>query len=194
MNGERQIIRPEVGVPVMVTLDFDEPLETESQFGPQWRYQVNGNTGLLYLPEAAKLAIERAGAAKGNTISLTKTKSGNRNLWKAEIARQEPARSQATARPSSAPPPAREQYAERPTQTAKEESRIKNAARPNDAPSQSWPLAEQLLPFLRAAIIACSQAQKEAQQNGAAQLAEFGTKDVCSLAITLYIQHAKGGR
>lgn len=192
---ERQIIRPELNVPVLFTLDFDEPLQTEGMYGPEWQYKVNADAAIIWLPEAAKIAIDQTGARRGDTVSLTKGKNGRNNTWKAMLAKTDAPRNSGNheMQRRSAPPKSREPRAERPAQPAREESRTQSAARSNDAaPSQSWPLAEQLLPFLRAAIIACSQAEKESQQNGCP--VEFGRDDIRALAITLYIEHRKAAR
>ncbi len=200
--SERQIIKPEVGVPVMVTLDWDTPLPSDGQFGPQWRYVVNDDSAIMYLPEAAKLAIDRSGAKQGDTLSLTKTKNGNRNVWTAELAKSDAPRTQpetgaskAAARPSS---PAAETEVERARRLLAEAEAKEAAAqkqqeekRATETPIQSYPLMEQLLPFLRGAILACQKAEDEAKQNGIE--IKFSSADVQKFATTLFL-NAKGGR
>ena len=203
-KDRREIIRPQLGEAVVVTLSCKEPQEVQGIDGPQWMYSVNANSGMMYASKIGHQAIQASGAQQGDTIRILRS-YGKWDVEIVEIYEDEPTQTAPPnrGRPDSAlqsKPPAN--GAAQPRRSPKEQT----ASRPSyadvmaepvsqaepEAPTQSYPLAEQLLPFLRGAMIACEKAQDEARQNGI-QFVEFGTKDVCSLAITLFIQHAKGG-
>ncbi len=206
--SERNVIELELGKPQLLTLEFDSPIEGENRNGKYFGYKCNGGEDILFLPEAGKAAIDRTEAKRGDTIALTKSKNGRNNIWKAELAQSDAPRKQESRAQTATRQ--QQQLAEHITQSQAQESEVERARRllaeaeakeeaakqqakpPAETPSQSWPLAEQLLPFLRGACIACGQAEKEAHQNGLP--IQFQPEDIRALAITLYIEHRKGGR
>ena len=198
--SERNVIELELGKPQLLTLEFDSPLETAGQYGPRYGYKCN-ETEILFVDEAAKLAIDRTGARRGNTISLLKTKNGRNNVWKAELAKSDSA-SNAYSEPKQAAQPAARAATETEVERARRllaEAEAKEAIaqkqqeqKATERPAQSYPLAEQFLPFLRGAIIATFRAESEAKQNNMA--VEFNSEDIRAFAITLYIEYKKAAR
>jgi len=190
----REIITPEINKPVLFTLDWNSPLESPDKNGnPQWQYKVNGDAGIMWLPEAGKLAIEATGAKKGDTVSLSKSKNGNKNIWEAKLASSDrPAETKAQTTTQGKQASEVEQARAALKEAEERAAAAAEKATSETTPAQSWPLAEQLLPFLRGAIIACSKAEDEAKQNGLA--VKFTSEDTRAFAITLYIEHQKGGR
>jgi hypothetical protein len=177
---QREVLRPEIGRPLIVKLDYSDPVQREGQYGVDYQYTVNDNAGIMWLPKEAKEAIERAGARAGDEIAITKGKQGKRNTWQVDVVEDEPAPAQ---QPRRAPSP----------QTQRQQTRgaAARAAEASDHPGESWPLADTWVMCLRNAAIALTRFRDEAKPQGFEF--EFSSDDVRSLATTTFINFCKQG-
>ena len=69
------ILKPDINVPVLVTLPFGDYKEIEGQYGTQFMYnvQVDGETQTLFADVKLHQAMLTAGLAPGVTMTITKT-------------------------------------------------------------------------------------------------------------------------
>jgi len=113
------ILKPDINVPVTLTVPFGDYKELEGQYGTQFMYnvQVDGETQTLFADVKLHQAMLTAGLAPGVTMTITKTQesfetaSGEQrraNVWSISGGSGTPTAAAALAAPAAAPasPPA----------------------------------------------------------------------------------------
>ena len=168
----REIIRPSFGEPCIVQLSHApaDAIQREGQYGIDFEFHVNSDSGIMWLPPDAKRALEASGATEGDEIAITKIKRGRQTLWAVERVADE------TPRKPAAPPQAKQPAppAATPAPRAAEPAR---------------PAAQMLAAALYSAIDATIAANEYAAHKGLP--IRLGGDDIRSLAITLYIDARK---
>lgn len=194
----REVIRPE-GHPIIVRLDFDEPIQREGRHGIDYQYTVNHDAGIMWLPKEAKQKIDALQAQAGDEISIAKTKRGNKVAWLIERVddetapqpqRQQQQTAQHIGRPSGHQPEATEPVTQRPNGQGPLTTAERQAARPAEQYKTSQrPEAEMLAGALYCAIDAAISAEQYADQRGRAL--KLDNDDIRAMAISLYIDARK---
>ena len=113
------ILKPDINVPVLVTLPFGDYKELEGKYGTQFLYnvQVDGETQTLFADVKLHQAMLTAGLAPGVTMTITKTQESfetaageqrRANVWLISGGSGTPTAAAALAAPAAAPasPPA----------------------------------------------------------------------------------------
>ena len=113
------ILKPDINVPVLVTLPFGDYKELEGKYGTQFLYnvQVDGETQTLFADVKLHQAMLTAGLAPGVTMTITKTQESfetaageqrRANVWSISGGSGTPTAATALAAPAAAPasPPA----------------------------------------------------------------------------------------
>lgn len=180
---QREVIRPGES-PVIVSLKFDEPLEVEGQFGTQFQYActLEGKDAVMWLPREAKLAIENAGAKRGDEIAIAKRKEGRRNVWQVQKVEEEPLPAE-PAQPAAAPHANGNAYRD-----AQPKAEIKSLMPSSEAERErDQELARIAEISMRAAAIAC-------RRTGQEFALEFSAEDVRGYAQSIFnARVGKGG-
>lgn len=113
------ILKPDINVPVTLTVPFGDYKELEGQYGTQFMYnvQVDGETQTLFADVKLHQAMLTAGLAPGVTMTITKTQESfetalgeqrRANVWLISGGSGTPTAAAALAAPAAAPasPPA----------------------------------------------------------------------------------------
>ena len=110
------ILKPDINVPVLVTLPFGDYKEIEGQYGTQFMYnvQVDGETHTLFADVKLHQAMLTAGLAPGVTMTITKTQESfetaageqrRANVWSISGGSGTPTAATALAVPAPTPTP-----------------------------------------------------------------------------------------
>lgn len=77
MPGRREVIRPDYD-PVLITLDKnpDQCTQREGQYGVDYQFIVNSDSGIMWLPKAGRDALIQSGARAGDQVELCKSQRG----------------------------------------------------------------------------------------------------------------------
>lgn len=170
---QRQIIRLQLDVPIVVKLDSKpEGREKDGKYGVDYEYFVNDDRGVLYLPRDARDQLVRCGAQPGDDVQIVKSMRGRASVFSVQVLpdAQEPA-----------PPPPNNVRQLPPARTTN-----------NAQPEQHRPAAQWMTGALCAAIDASMAAANYAKGRG--MELKFNEEDIRSMAATMYIQASKAGR
>lgn len=82
----RQILKPQVDVPLVVRLDKGpEGKETTSRGELQYQYTLNHDECVMWLPPEARTAILRTQAQVGDEIQIVKSLRGRNAIWNVQV-------------------------------------------------------------------------------------------------------------
>lgn len=188
----RQKVTFPPNIPTQIQLASEgEPQENKAG-ETEYRYFLSDHK-IAWLPAEVHAAIQRAGAGEGDTIVVTKQKAGKAApTWAVETYAEEPAaaalRAAETAPASRAPSP-QQQRAAAPQQPAAPQPAAQLAA---DAPELPTTAADQLAAALLIAIDQATEAEAYARRKGLP--VRWTSEDLRCMAITVYLEHARGGR
>lgn len=196
----RQILKPQVDVPMVVLLDKGpEGKETTSQRGDlQYQYTLNNDACVMWLPPEARSAIMRTGAQAGDEIQIVKSLRGKNAIWNVQVV------------PDSAPPPpASRMVAPRPAysngnghsapQQHWENEPQPTTPRPQPAPAQqpatttTYPMEEVMARCLEISARANWRAFQAAKAAGIA-IEGPNWEDVRAAAISIFIERSRNQR
>lgn len=192
MSDRREYVRPKLGEPVIVHISCAQAEEVKTDKGEtEYLYSLNHNKAIMYASRIGHQAIQKSGAQQGDTIRILR----EYGKWNVEVCEDEPAGRPDSALPKAPPqngngnayrePAARRAFAPPDVQAA-----ATRAANMPETPRTVYPLADNFIPFLRSAAIACTEISREAASQG--HKLEFSTRDMAAIASTLFIQYAKG--
>jgi hypothetical protein len=179
MSPSREKVTFDPNVPVTVTLEFDGGKQVQGRYGPQFLYWLDGQRS-MFVDANVHEQIKASGAAAGDTLEITRRKTGRTEEWEVVHIVDEP---QATA-----PPPAtRRQSSPAPAAAAAP------APRPAQQPAPA-PITRATTD-LTAAFCQAIDALTEAREYGrrAGLDLRWDTGDVRAVAISIYIDKCKGG-
>jgi hypothetical protein len=180
-GGKREVIRPDFD-PIVITLDKnpDQCTQREGQYGVDYQYIVNSDSGIMWLPKAGRDALINSGARAGDQVELCKSQRGRVVNYVATLV------SDARETRPSVTPSSSTAFGQRLQETV--------AAAPAQIPappasSEVFPIKEMWAACLRTAIDAMWEAREYAFKR------EFDLdgpswEDVRALAITMYINRA----
>ena len=84
MPARREVIRPEWD-PVIVRLDKGpEGVQREGQYGVDYQYVVNSDSGIMWLPKSGRDALLACGAQAGDEVEICKSKRGAATVYFAQ--------------------------------------------------------------------------------------------------------------
>lgn len=174
--GQREVIRFQPGVPQVVMLSFDEGVQVDGRYGPQWQYFLEGSRIMWVDPEVHE-RIQATGARAGYELAITKHSApGKKTRWEVARLEEEPAEAGSAATPA---PPA-------PTGTAKPEPAApRTINQPPQGSAAPQEAADKLTACLCAAVDAALAAQQYAAQRGLTLA--WSAADIRAMAATLCI-------
>ncbi len=176
-----ELVRFETNVPQVITLKYDDGKDVEGRYGDEVYFTLQDGKA-AYLPPIIREKFAAAGVRRGMPVQITKkeVKTGNRKSiqWQVE-------RVGAGASPSKVAAPASV-----PQQTIQPPTERQAQATTHD--TIGGPALMHLKQALAAAITAAQGAENYAKERNFA--VRFTSEDVRAMALTLFIQFAKGGR
>jgi len=188
----RQILKPQADVPLIVKLDKGpEGKETSSRGELQYMYTLNDDSSVMWLPPEARTALLRTGAQPGDLIEIVKSLRGRTAIWNVQVvpdAQEPPARGMRMLAPRPAP------------ETQPQYSNGRNVQHSNGGSNQPQaqpaknvsPVSQQLADCLRAAIDASMEAQEYAHSLGGEL--HFNEEDIRAMGLSIYIGRQREGR
>lgn len=195
---QREVIKPQVDVPVIVKLDKGpEGQEREGKYGIDYQYTCNDDQAVMWLPKDARDMIVRSGAQAGDLLQIVKTLHGRQSVYSIQVL---PPPTMRNYRVEPATPPLRTNgYANGAPHTNTIEMPRElpaPAAVPATAapapPPQHRPGAQQLQGAICAAIDAAMGSEDYARNKGRALT--FSEESIRAFALTLLIGEQKAGR
>lgn len=197
---QREIIRPQVDVPVIVKLG--QGPEGKEREGPKggidYQYIVNDDAAVMWLPREARDLIVKSGAQAGDLIQIVKTLHGRQAVYSIQVL---PPPTMRNYRVEPATPPLRTNGCANgaPHTTTIEMPRELPAPaappavqQPVQPPPQHRPGAQQLQGAICAAIDAALGGEEYARNKGRALT--FSEESIRAFALTLLIGEQKAGR
>jgi hypothetical protein len=181
---QNEVVRFSPNVPTLVTLKFDDGIETRGKFGPQWQYALDGGK-VMWVDPPVHDQIQQTGARAGDTVCITQRKAGKRSLWEVEVIADEP------QQPPAPPPPA-PRTAAPPTNGHAPAPRAAAAAAPAPAAQPFTAASLELLSAIMAAVEALTEAEAYAAKRG--MPLKFTRDDIRAFSISIYINQTKAGR
>jgi hypothetical protein len=177
-------------VPQEVVLAFDEGKEINGQFGDSVMYTLEGER-VMFVPPIVRDRLDKLGVGRGEPVIICKAEvvNGTRRRVEWKVERGEASESLATAlapRASSAPVPVLVPASAQPKPSTPALQNGNGHALAPAAPAESL-----LESCLVQAMIAAMRAEKAGQGIGCTL--RFNSEDVRAMALTLYIQTARGG-
>lgn len=179
--GVAEVVRFETNIPQVITLKYDDGKDVAGRYGDEVFYTLADGKG-VYVPPIVRDKLTQAGVRRGTPVQITKkeVKTGNRRSIQWEVERVG-----AGAQPSKveAPAPVHQQTIQPPAE---------RQAQATTHDTIGGPALVQLKQALAAAITAAQGAENYAKERNYG--VRFTSEDVRAMALTLYIQFAKGGR
>lgn len=194
----RTMLRPQVDVPLVVLLDKGpEGKETRNNNGDtEYQYTVNDDSGIIWLPPAARTQLIRTGAQAGDEIQIVKSLRGKNAIWNIQVladSAEPPAQNTRMAAPrpayAAAPQPAR------PSQPANGNGHM-HASRPAAAAPEPAPAAPKIGEVMQRALEISARANWTAYQAAKAAGCEIDPptwEDVRAAGISMFIEHSRNG-
>jgi hypothetical protein len=195
---QRQIIKPQLDVPVTVKLDKGpEGIERDGKYGIDWQYTVNDDSGVMWLPRDGRDALLRAGAQAGDEVQILKATLAGKTTFTAQVLASDatepepeptpPARNGNGNGHAHVQPRGRAPLPPRAYHQPEAVPRPQQAAKAAPAPSHG---AQVLATALYTAIDAALAAEAYAKQQG--MDLELQPDDIRAMAISLFIDSRKG--
>jgi hypothetical protein len=171
-------------VPQEVVLAFDEGKEINGQFGDSVMYTLEGER-VMFVPPIVRDRLDKLGVGRGDPVVICKAErvNGTRRRVEWKVERGEASESLATALAPRASSPVHSAQP-KPSTPAPQNGN-------GHAPARSGPAESLLESCLVQAMIAAMRAEKAGQ--GVGCTLRFNSEDVRAMALTLYMQMAKGG-
>ncbi len=205
----------ETNVPAVLALAYDDGIEVQGRYGDQVMYTVrceDGQERRLYVPTHVRIMLERAGIGKDTPFRIGKfeVKKGLRKgvEWKVQpLEPEEPATpAQQNGNPGSSDQRSDRSQSTRPAPPASPPRPVAQQPEPREIPPARQPATERpqtpipfagrqdgqyILSGLVNMIDICAAAEQYARAKG--MEIRFAAEDIRALAITCYIQQARGG-
>lgn len=190
---QREVIKPKIDVPVIVCLDQGpEGQQKQGQYGIDYQYTVNHDTGVMWLPRSGRDAILKSGAQAGDTVEIIKVKRGANTHFVATLVGDRHETQPAAARREATQPniPARAYYKPATGAAAPELTNGNGqipfvGATPLRPSVPLSPVAQQLAGTLCAALDAAAEAEAYARQKGLS--IQFTADDIRAIGLSIYI-------
>jgi hypothetical protein len=193
---QREIVKPNVDVPLKVRLDQGpEGQQKQGQYGIDYQYTVNHDSGVMWLPLAGREALLKSGAQAGDDVEIVKILRGKAILFAATVVRdaherqQAPVASAAPIRPNGQLPARAFYQPEAADDPARLTDRDIQIPRVSVTPARSQaplsPVAQQLAGTLCAAVDAAAEAEAYARGKGLS--IQFTADDIRAIGLSIYI-------